>query len=297
MDVLKNWVDGAPVMMLGSVILVLVMLAAAAGVSIRHRHDRDQLRAKDEHADGQEGYLVSAVLGLLALLVGFTFSLAVDRFEIRRGLVLAEANAIGTAYLRTQLLAEPHRTRISDLLIDYAENRVALGKSSAAERPKELAKNDQLVTELWSTTASAFETIKRLDFSSAYLDSVNAVIVLDSSRKAARTVHVPTEVFVVLVIYLIVTAGVLGYVFRGARGRGTAVFLLLLLSMALLLIIEIDRPTQGGIRESQRPMEALVQSLKATPREAYDHWRLKDLKQVSTSAQVSQELPRSDATR
>ena len=78
---------------------------------------------------GQESYVVSAVLGLLALLLAFTFSLATDRFEARRVLVLEESNAIGTAFLRTQLLGEPHRARLSQLLIEYTDNRIVLAKA------------------------------------------------------------------------------------------------------------------------------------------------------------------------
>lgn len=276
MDVLKNWLDSAPIAVLGGVVLLLMILAVLTGFAMRRRHDRDRAGVDDERAEGQEGYVVSAVLGLLALLLGFTFALAVDRFETRRSLVLEEANAIGTTYLRTQLLEEPHRARISGLLIDYAENRVALGNTSVAVNPQLLVKNDQLITELWAATVSAFQTIKGLDFSSAYLDSMNALIDLDASRKAARMVRVPTEVFVVLVIYLVVTAGVLGYVFIGTRGRAAAGFMLILLSMSLLLIVDIDRPTRGGVREGQGPMESLVKSLRSTPSSAYDRFRLED---------------------
>lgn len=273
MEVLKGWLDGAPILILGIVVIILMIAAVAIGVVLKRR--RKVGDGDTEDAEG-EGYIVSGVLGLLALLMGFTFALAVDRFEIRRSLVLEEANTIGTTYLRTQLLEEPHRSRISGLLIDYAENRVALGTSEARNSPERLAANDRMLTELWAATSSAFQSIKGLDFSSAYLDSMNALIDLDASRKAARTVHVPTEVFVVLVIYMIVTAGVLGYVLVGVRGRSAAAFMLLLLSMSLLLIVDIDRPTRGGVREGQGPMERLVQSLKTTPASAYDRFRLQD---------------------
>ena len=271
MDVLKGWVDGAPLLVLGVVVLVMMAAGLAVGVVFRRRHDGIQ-RPEAAPDDGQEGYVVSAVLGLLALLLGFTFALAVDRFETRRALVLEEANAIGTAYLRTQLLPEPHRARISGLLVDYTENRVALGRTTAAQNPQLLVNNDRLVTDLWAATAAGFQSVKGLDFSSAYLDSMNTLIDLDTSRKAAQTVHVPTEVFIVLMIYLVVTAGVLGYVFSGPRGRAAAVFMLGLLWMSMLLIVDIDRPTRGGVRESQAPMQWTLKTLKTIPPATYDRW-------------------------
>ncbi|MBP7701906.1 MAG: hypothetical protein KA098_04830 [Phenylobacterium sp.] len=270
MELLKGWVDGAPIAVLG--VVALVMMAAGLTVGIAFRRRRDRIRRDDKTSDDGEGYVVSAVLGLLALLLGFTFALAVDRFETRRALVLEEANAIGTAYLRTQLLPEPHRARISGLLVDYAENRVALGETSAAQNPQLLVKNDRLITDLWAATAAGFQSVKGLDFSSAYLESMNALIDLDTSRKAARSVHVPTEVFIVLMIYLVVTAGVLGYVFAGPRGRAAAVFMLALLWMSMLLIVDIDSPTRGGVRESQAPMQWTLKTLKTTPPATYDRW-------------------------
>lgn len=277
MNLLGKWVDGAPLAVLGAVGLVLMVFAVLGGAKLRSRHDRLQT-ATNGLEDGQESYIVSAVLGLLALLLGFTFALAVDRYETRRALVLEEANAIGTAYLRTQLLDEPHRARISGLLVDYTDNRLALAVAGPAKAAPFLVENDRLITELWAATSSAFTTIKGLDFSSAYLDSMNALIDLDASRKAARTVHVPTEVFVVLITYIVVTAGVLGYVLVGRRGKTSAAIMLALLGMSFLLIIDVDRPTRGGIREVQTPMQQLRDSLRAQPPAVFDHWRLQDAK-------------------
>lgn len=263
------WLRAVPGPLLGAIVLASLMLAAVLGYLLRAVAS---IGRRDPGADGQEGYIVSAVLGLLALLMGFTFALAVDRFEARRALVLEEANAIGTTYLRAQLLNEPHRQRISGLLVRYVDNRLALAKAGPGQFGDLLAMNDQIITDLWAGTVAAFPDIKGLDFSSAFIESMNTTIDLDASRKAARQARVPTEVFAVLGIYLVVTAAVLGYVLTGFRGRAAAVFLLLLLSMSLMLIIDIDRPTQGGIRETQGPMEALRKSMIDQPPAVFDKW-------------------------
>ena len=85
--------------------------------------------------------------------------------------------------------------------------------------------------------------------------------------------HVPSEVFGVLFLYMVVSAAVLGYVLSARRGRLAAAFLMGLFTISLLLIIDIDRPTDGGIYESQRPMEKLLESLKTQPTSVYDLWR------------------------
>ena len=277
-NTLNGWLNNAPLLILGGGTLILMTMAVGAGVALRAWNDGGRQIGKKGEDGGLEGYVVSAVLGLLALLMGFTFSLAVDRFETRRTLVLEEANAIGTTYLRAQLLEQPHRERISQLLVNYTDNRIALAKAPPDRVAPLLAANDRMLTDLWAATASAFVTIKGIDFSSTFVDGVNNVIDLDAARKTARMARVPSEVFFVLFVYLIVTAGVLGYVFVGNRGRGAAIFMLVLLTLSLLLILDIDRPNKGGIRESQTAMEQLRATFKSQPPTVFDRYLIEDAK-------------------
>lgn len=266
---LQDWTSRTDVAPLALVLFALLCVGALVGAASR------RFRPREESDDSQVGYVVSAVLGLLALLMGFTFSLAVDRYDARRLLVLEEANAIGTAYLRAQLLEEPHRARMSDLLVRYTDNRIALAKADPGgpEIAQRMAANDALITDIWAATSAAFDTIKGIDFSSTFVDSINHVVDLDASRKIARAARVPFAVTVVLLVYLIVTAGVLGYVLERGRGRLAAGFLLGLLTLSLVLIIDINRPTGGNVTESQLPMEQLRKSLAATPPATFDKWK------------------------
>lgn len=268
---LDLWLNTAPIWLI-ALLALLVMLTAALAGSVLHK--RRLARRGGDEDDSQEGYLVSAVLGLLALLMGFTFALAIDRFDARRLRVLDEANAIGTTYLRAQLMEEPHRSRISSLLVEYTENRIALANALPDENGERLLiENERLITDLWTATSAAFPAIRNLDFSSSFLESMNNLIDLDASRKAARGAHVPAGVLLVLFIYVVVTAVVLGYVLIGHRGRTTASLMLLLLTLSLALIIDIDRPLHGWINESQVPMEKLRDSLRARPPDVFDRWR------------------------
>lgn len=264
----QTWLNQTSLPLIGCVLFVAMCASGGLGILLHGLH-----RKATETENAQEGYVVSAVLGLLALLLGFTFSLAVDRFEARRQLVLEEANAIGTAYLRSQMLSEPHRSRMSRLLIRYTDNRIALAEAKPGRAAALLATNDALLTDIWAGTSAAFETVRNIPFSAVYLQSVNALIDLDASRKAARAVRVPPEVFLVLVVYAVVAAGVLGYALTGKRVRLAAAFLLALLTLSLLLILDIDRPVLGGVSESQRPMEELRKSFAAQPPAAFDKWK------------------------
>ena len=270
MQSFETWLGQAQIWQVGLVILGLMLVFATIGYGVHRWNEAHFPGPRGEKDGNQEGYLVSAVLGLFAFLLGFTFALAVDRFDARRGFVLEEANAIGRTYLRTQLLEAPHRERISVLLVAYTENRIALAKERTPTASDALAKNDGLITSLWQATVAAFPSIKDYDFSSSYLDSMNTVIDLDAARKVGRRAHVPTTVFVVLGIYAFVTAAVLGYVLSGLRGRIAAAVVLVLFAMSFLLILDIDRPTIGTINESQEPMEWLRASMNTWQPHVFD---------------------------
>lgn len=264
------WISTSSVLAVGAVLAVALVLAVIAGTAFRIAQDR---RSAPSHSETQEGYIVAAVLGLMALLLGFTFSLAVDRYEIRRHLVLESANAIGTAYLQTQMLGEPHKSRISSILARYLDNVIVLARAQPGRTGPLLARDDELVTELWQATAAAFDSIRGTDFTSAYVTSINRVIDMDEARRDAWETHVPTEVFAVLFIYFVVTAAVIGYVLTCSGGRLSAGCLLALMLMSLLIILDIDRPSIGGVREAQTPLVDLQKSITRWPPPTFERWR------------------------
>jgi len=209
---------------------------------------------------------LTAVSGLLALLIGFTFSMAIDRFDARRAAVLEEAQAIQAAYLKAQILGEPYRTQISKLLIEYTDNRIELGQAKPGEDQNVLlVKNEQFLTQLWADTVAVFPTIKSLDFSSSFVDTMGNVMEVDIARKEGRRAHVPAQVYVILFVYQFVAAAVFGYVLAGRRGREIAGFLLLLFAMSMILVIDLDRPATGRINESQDAMILLSKALHSRP--------------------------------
>jgi hypothetical protein len=267
--VILYWLNTLPIWAIGLILLAALIAAARLGRLLRQhesgRHSEEENRS--------EGYSVTAILGLLALLTGFTFSLAIQRFEDRRQLVLEHANAIGTAYLRIQLLPEPHRTRMSGLMIAYTDNIIALAHAPPDRNAPLLAKDDTILTSLWAATAASYDSIKQIPLTVPFLGAMNSLIDMDGARRAARQAHVPTVVFAVLLVYLVGTAGVLGYAMKSRGGHFAAAFLLALLTLSQLLILDIDRPTTGSTRESQGPMENLLISLKQQPPAVFERWR------------------------
>jgi hypothetical protein len=269
---LEHWLLADPLWRILLVLVLCLVAATYAGRFLRRLLRRDTESA-DKEGSGQEGYVVSAVMGLLALLIGFTFAMAIDRFDTRRQQVLLEANAIGTTYLRAQLLDEPHRSRIGGLLIAYTDNRIALGQEPPGQRQRRLlAENDRLITDLWTATVAAYPSIKPYPFSNSFLDAMNLTIDMDTARKTARRAHVPPQVLVLLFLYQIAVAATLGYVLAGRSGYPTAALVMLLFALSVTLVIDIDRATSGTVVESQEPMLWLQASMRANPPQVYDRF-------------------------
>jgi hypothetical protein len=263
---LTDWLSNLSLTGVVLFVLVTMLMAASAGHGFR------RLAKAREEEHGQESYLVGSMLGVLALLMAFSFSMALDRYEERRHLVVQEANAIGTAYLRTQLLDEPHRERLSDLLVRYADNRVALGTGEYSGLERQLEINDQLLTSIWAAVAAARDSADAHGISTPILATFNEVIDLDTERKVARQVRVPVPVMLLLYGFLILTAAVLGYVLEESRAKLGAFALFLLLSLYVSIIADLNRPASGNIRESQEAMLMLQRSLRAQPPAAFDRY-------------------------
>ena len=266
---LTNWLSSLPLTGLTLFVLITMLLAAFVGHGV-HRWVRLRTKEGEQEDHNQEGYLVGSMLGFLALLMAFSFSMALDRYEERRHLVIQEANAIGTAYLRTQLLDEPHRGRLSGLLVAYTDNRIALGTGNHAGLDRQLAINDRLLTDIWAAVTAARDSANAHGITTAVLITFNEVIDLDSERKVARQVRVPAPVLMLLYGFLITTAAVVGYVLDERRARLGAFVLFVLLSMYVSIIADLNRPASGNIKESQEPMLMLRRSLKLQPPEAFD---------------------------
>lgn len=268
---LSEWLAGLSVPAIAIGTFALMLISAAGGQMVRRAAGR---RARDreqetESSVAQEGYLLGGVLGLLGLLLGFTFGMALSRYETRRELVIQEANAIGTAYLRAQLLDEPHRGALSKLLVNYTENRIQLATAGAGAGDY-LRRNDALLVEIWANVKAARDSAAAHGLTTALLTTFNEVIDLDAKRKIAWDLRVPVEVLLLIIIYLGVTAAVVGRQVDGPRGKRAALVLFLLVSFSITIIADLNRPVSGHARESQKAMIMLLEALKSQPPQVFD---------------------------
>lgn len=206
----------------------------------------------------------SAILGLLALLLGFTFAMSLTRFDRRKTLVIKEADAIDTAYQRAQLLPKADAARLESLLKEDVDARIALHEAGGDEEKLSAAaaQSQRLEGEMW-TLAVAHARKKPDSMSALVLSALNAVSDADAERVQALGDHVPEPVLDLLILAALVALGVVGYAsgLTGKRILWPKIAAAVLICAAILLIMDLDRPTRGVIVVEQTRMLELRDSL------------------------------------
>jgi len=169
LDILPNWVS----LLIGSALLWLVMELGYRFGKWRHDHASDK---RDEPV----GAMVTSILGLVALVIAFTFSFAASRYDARRLTILKESNAIGTAYLRARLLSEPQATDVARLFREYVDLRI---RGIADRKPDEaIARSAVLHDLLWAQAVAAAQKNENPVMTAIFIQSLNDVIDVHSER-------------------------------------------------------------------------------------------------------------------
>lgn len=245
---------------------LLAFLLVAADVG--YRLGRRKQMTVPEPVRSQIGSTQSAFLGLFALLLGFTFAMALSRFDARKEMVVREANAIGTAALRARVLPDPQRSETAKLFRDYIETRVEVGRNPNLPTPQMQALDDEasrLQDQLWRHATAAAEADPRSVPAGLFLQAMNEVIDVKGERDNALANHVPESVLMLLMVFAVMTGGLLGYGngLAGARTFGTTAVFAVLIAVVILVIIDLDRPRRGLIRTGQQSMLNLQKSYNA----------------------------------
>jgi hypothetical protein len=209
--------------------------------------------------------ILGAVLTLLALLLGFTYAMSEGRFEARRQLVVEEANAIGTAYLRAKTLPEPRSSEIQELLRQYTALRADIPRTMKDD-PENMREMDKRTKELHGVLWSHAAALARDNPSpviAVFLETLNDMIDLHSKRLAAFRNRVPFPIYLVLFVVSAVTLCLVGYYFgsHGWRARILTTMVALLVASVMWLIMDLDQPVRGRITASQQSLYDLHQDL------------------------------------
>jgi hypothetical protein len=257
----KGWLN---VLDLWAVFLVtgaFFALATEVGVRVGKR----ELAKGMKLAESQIVTLESAVLGLLALLIGFTFAMALSRYDTRRELVIAEVDTIGTSYLRARLLPAPHNEEVSRLLQQYIDARLKFYSAGIDDARLSEADNEaeKLQEQIWLHAIETSAKDPQAETVGLFIESVNEMIALQSRWLNAVREHVPQTVFLILYIVAAIGFGFVGYACGRSRTRHLFVTLILatLISIVITLIVDLDRPRRGLIKVSEQGLIDLKQSI------------------------------------
>lgn len=242
-----------PLWALGIITVVIVLLSVELGWRLGHYNRQ---RAEKEK-EAPIGAVVGAALGLLAFLLAFTFGMAATRYDTRKSVVLQEANAIGTTYLRGDLLPEPQLGEVRSLLREYAALRV--GGASAIMSPEGMARSAALHDQLWAAAATVDKKTDPV-MVGLFIQSLNETIDLDAVRMAALRNQVPDIIWYSLYLLIILTMATMGYQFglSGIHSWAVTILLAFVFAVVILLIADLDRPQQGLLQVSQQPLIDLI---------------------------------------
>lgn len=238
-----------------------LFVGLVACLEIAHLFGHRARRKRSEHPD-QLSTIQGAMLGLLALLLGFSFALVAGRFSDRLALISQEANAISTAWLRCDLLPEAFANQARQLLRQYTDHRIASYEAkSDAEWMKAIHDAEQLQRQMWAIVSEATRNQPALAVSLP--PAFNEMFDLEASRAAAAQRHLPGMLLLLLLASSAVSVAAVGYG-CGVAGKRNAVLttaLSFLIGGVLWAIIDMDYPRKGLIQAGQQPMLDLQQNL------------------------------------
>jgi hypothetical protein len=203
---------------------------------------------------------------VLALLLGFSFSLALGRYDGRRSALLREANAINAAYLRAQVLdAKTASIERSDLRL-YVEQRLAYARSDADPQQRAVAEatSTALQRHMWGLAVAAAQRDPHSTMVPLYIAALNDVVALSREEAAILNAHIPDIVIAWLLLIAFIASAMMGYGF-GREGKRALVFKAIFAVMVALvfgLVLDLDRPQRGLIRVNLAPLQTVQQLMK-----------------------------------
>lgn len=244
-------------------LLVLTVLLTLAAVEAGYWLGKWR-RRREHELETTASATVGATLALLAFTLAFTFAMAASRYDTRKQLVLEEANAIGTTYLRALLLPTLQASEVRELLRRYVDARLEAA-AQPGKRSEALARSEQLHELLWRQAVAAGSAQADSVMTGLFIASLNDVIDLHAKRLAAWRNRIPPTIWLFLYLTAVLGMASMGYHtgLTGSRRTAAVIFLTLAFSGAMALIADLDRPQQGLIRVSQQAMQDLQASMRA----------------------------------
>ncbi|MBE2240764.1 MAG: hypothetical protein IAE81_23455 [Caldilineaceae bacterium] len=218
-------------------------------------------RSAPNEKEGGVGALAGATLGLLAFLLAFTVGIAVNRYDTRRQLVVNEANAIGTTFLRAGYLDEPQRQEIQDLLRDYVDLRLAaVGVTDLTELA---AQSEEIHAALWAHAETLARAQPESEMIGLFIVALNELIDLHTVRYISASTQLPFALFVLLYVVTFLAMVLVGMQssFGSRQNILALVVLALVFAAVVLLVVDLNRSQEGVLNVNQQAMMDLQRQL------------------------------------
>jgi hypothetical protein len=234
---------------MGSFVALFVALLVC--LEVGRRSGRKAFGSETAHPSGL-GTVEAVTFGLLGLLLAFTFSGAAERLDTRRGQIVDEANALGTAWLRLDVLPADAQPKLRESFRNYTDSRIAVyqtfARSGLDAALAESARANALQQEIWAAAVAACRDAPSATM--AVLPALNEVFDIASTRLAATQMHPPAIVYVVLALISLVCAFLVGYEMGGTEvaSRSHMIVLAFVLSFTFFVILDFEYPRLGFIR-------------------------------------------------
>jgi len=215
--------------------------------------------------EGPTDMLVGSLLGLMAFVLAITLGLATDRYDARRGLVVAEANAITTAYQRADYLPAAEAARLKTLLRAYVPLRIV---TDPAAVPANLAASAALARQMWAIEVAAAQAGDNSDLIASLGESLNELVAVSEQRVVAGVyTRVPRTIMYLLLAGSALSLAMVGYSagIKGRRSVLSATVLILTLGVVTILVVDLDRPQEGLLKVSQQALLDAQRFVSATP--------------------------------
>lgn len=243
--------------MLDLLLIPLITVALFIGMilmmSVGKKLGTLQLMKRPDKERSPYGSLEAAVFGLLGLLIAFSFSGAASRLDSRKKMVIDEANCIGTAYLRLDFLPAETQTVLKEKYRQHVKLRLETFHSfpDVALVKETYRKNQELLDDIWKQSVAACKAVKDPAVTTAVVNATNAVIDMTTSRTRQSLMHQPIIIFALLFALALGCSLLAGYgmAINRARNRIHQFWFALIMSIVIYVILDIEYPRSGMIRE------------------------------------------------
>lgn len=239
----EAYLYNVPAPLIALIMFLLMLIFNLLG----YRYRQHQTKKDPTLSNEGLGQVESSLMGLTALMLAFTFGLAHSKFEKRRDLIVEEANNIGTALLRCDLYPDSVRQLLRQDFKEYIDDRIAYYKAGADEQKIQTAlkRGEVHSYSIWKRSADYARISGTMVPTGQMVPAVNAVIDIVTTRDALRVAKVPPFILFVLSILLLISSFLAGFGQKGKRNIILVTGFVLMTTITLYLILELDRPRRG----------------------------------------------------